>query len=49
LQTIITMACKECKSRNYTTTRNRANQRDKLKLRKHCPTCGKHTIHEETR
>ncbi|PIZ42695.1 MAG: 50S ribosomal protein L33, partial [Armatimonadetes bacterium CG_4_10_14_0_8_um_filter_66_14] len=26
MQTIITLACRECKSRNYTTTRNRANQ-----------------------
>jgi len=49
VQTIITLACKECKSRNYVSTRNRANQRDRLKLNKHCKKCGKHTSHEETR
>jgi len=30
---IITMACMDCKSRNYTTSKNRINDPDRLELR----------------
>ncbi|MFO7171564.1 MAG: 50S ribosomal protein L33 [Bacillota bacterium] len=46
---IITMACSECKNRNYSTTKNRRNDPGRLELRKFCPTCGRHTLHRETR
>ena len=45
----ITMACTECKERNYITRKNRRNDPDRLDLAKFCPRCGKHTPHRETR
>ncbi len=45
----VTMACTECKERNYVTTKNRNTQRERLELRKFCPRDARHTIHRETR
>ena len=45
----ITMACVECKERNYITKKNRRNDPDRLEMKKFCPNCGKHTSHRETR
>lgn len=46
---IIKMACTECKSRNYVTTKNRQKQQGRMELSKYCPrpTCRKHTTHRE--
>ncbi len=46
---IITMACTECKNRNYTTDKNRRNTPGRLELKKYCRPCGKHMLHRETR
>lgn len=48
-RTIVTLACTECRERNYTTTKNRRTQRQRLELRKFCPRCGNHRLHRETR
>jgi large subunit ribosomal protein L33 len=45
----ITLACTECKERNYITKKNRRNDPDRLELAKFCPRCKKHTAHRETR
>ncbi|MHB8512644.1 MAG: 50S ribosomal protein L33 [Actinomycetota bacterium] len=45
----ITLACEQCKRRNYQTTKNKVNTRDRLQLKKYCPFCGSHTDHRETR
>ena len=45
----ITMACTECKERNYITKKNRRNDPDRLELKKFCRNCGKHEAHRETR
>jgi len=45
----ITLACTECKQRNYITKKNRRNTPDRLSLSKFCPVCGRHTEHRETR
>ncbi len=45
----ITMACVDCKNRNYITKKNRRNDPDRLEMKKFCPKCGKHTLHRETR
>jgi len=45
----ITMACSECRRRNYTTTKNRINDRDRIELQKYCRWCRHHTLHRETR
>ena len=45
----ITLACEECKERNYITKKNRRNTPDRLTIRKFCSRCGRHTEHRETR
>ena len=45
----ITLACNECKHRNYITKKNRRNDPDRLELKKFCPNCRAHTTHRETR
>jgi large subunit ribosomal protein L33 len=45
----ITLACEDCKNRNYITKKNRRNDPDRLEVKKFCPTCNKHTNHKETR
>jgi large subunit ribosomal protein L33 len=45
----ITLACQECKERNYITKKNRRNDPDRLEMNKHCPRCNAHTTHKETR
>jgi len=49
MRDIITLACSECKNRNYTTTRNKKTMTEKLELSKFCPSCRKHTAHKETK
>ncbi len=46
---IITLACNECKRRNYTQTKNKKNTPDRVEHSKYCPRCRKHTTHRETR
>jgi large subunit ribosomal protein L33 len=45
----ITLACTECKERNYITKKNRRNDPDRLELKKFCPRCRCHQPHRETR
>ena len=45
----VTLACVECKERTYITTKNRATQRERIELRKHCPRCNRHMAHRETK
>ena len=45
----ITLACTECKERNYITKKNRRNTPDRLELRKYCSRCNAETPHRETR
>jgi large subunit ribosomal protein L33 len=49
MRDIITLACADCKNRNYTTTKNKKTTPDKLEMKKYCPTCRKHTAHKETK
>ena len=44
----ITLACVDCKERNYITKKNRRNDPDRMELSKFCPRCRKHTEHRET-
>ena len=44
----VTLACTECKQRNYNTVKNKKNTPDRMELNKYCPFCRKHTLHRET-
>lgn len=45
----ITLACNECKNRNYRTTKNKKNNPERLEIRKYCKFCRSETTHRETR
>ena len=49
MREIITLECTECKRRNYSTTKNKKNQRGRLELKKYCKFCKEHTVHKETK
>ena len=42
----VTLACSECKARNYKTTKTPDQI---LSLKKFCKQCRKHTLHRETK
>jgi large subunit ribosomal protein L33 len=45
----VTLACEECKRRNYQTNKSKRNNPDRISLRKYCRWCRSHTAHRETR
>jgi len=49
MRDIITLACNECKRRNYNTTKNKKKSTERLELKKYCPFCRTHTVHRETK
>ncbi|HAV43618.1 TPA: 50S ribosomal protein L33 [bacterium] len=46
---IVTLACSNCKRRNYTTTKNKKQHSGKVEFKKYCRFCRVHTIHRETK
>ena len=49
MRTRITLACTECKQRNYDDMKNKKNDPDRIELKKYCRFCRKHTVHKETK
>jgi large subunit ribosomal protein L33 len=45
----VTLACTECKQRNYDTMKNKKNDPERLEMNKYCRFCKKHTVHRETK
>ncbi|MCL5407714.1 MAG: 50S ribosomal protein L33 [Patescibacteria group bacterium] len=43
------LECSECKERNYTTSKNPQENKEKLQLQKFCKKCRKHTAHKEVK
>ena len=46
---LITLACNECRERNYHSEKNRRNDPDRLELTKFCGRCRARTPHREIR
>ena len=46
---LITLACTECKRRNYMSTKDKRLTPDRLELKKYCRFDRKRTLHRETR
>ena len=42
------LICSVCKSRNYNTSKNKLENKEKMALNKYCRKCRKHTEHKET-
>ncbi|MCK4931413.1 MAG: 50S ribosomal protein L33 [Candidatus Aminicenantes bacterium] len=49
MREIVTLQCTVCKRRNYTTTRNKKQQTEKIQLKKYCKFDRKHTLHKEVK
>ena len=49
MRTIISLACIDCKRRNYSTTKNKRKTTGKLELKKYCRWCRTHTVHRESK
>lgn len=45
----VTLECTKCKQRNYDTTKNKDNQKERLEMNKYCKFCKTHTPHKETK
>ena len=45
----IVLACTECGDRNYTTTKNKRLQPERIGGRKYCRRLRRYTIHKETK
>lgn len=45
----IILACTETGDRNYTTTKNKKSNPERLELMKYCPRLRKQTLHKETK
>ncbi|MEW6540952.1 MAG: 50S ribosomal protein L33 [Bacillota bacterium] len=45
----VTLACTECKRRNYITTKNKKSDPNRIEMKKYCRWCGSHTLHKETK
>jgi len=43
----IIISCTECKSKNYTSTKNKKTQTKRLEIKKFCKFCKKRTLHKE--
>lgn len=46
---VIFFECLTCKSKNYTSTKNVNNTKDKLALKKFCTKCRVHAPHKEVK
>ena len=45
----VTLACENCKRRNYQTEKSKRNDPNRIEFRKYCRWCRTHTAHRETR
>ena len=45
----VTLECESCKRRNYITTKNKMNDRERIEMKKFCSWDRRHTLHKETR
>ncbi len=46
MRTKITLACTECKQRNYNTTKDKKTHPDRMETKKYCRFCKTHTLHK---
>ncbi len=49
MRVAITLACTECKNRNYQSNKNKKNDPDRIEIKKYCKFCKAQTVHKETK
>ena len=45
----VTLECQTCKRRNYITTKNKVNDRERIEMKKYCSGTAPTRVHKETR
>ena len=45
----VILVCTECLSRNYQTTKQKFEKKDRLELKKYCKKCNAYTLHKESK
>ncbi len=45
----LSLACSECKRRNYSSARCKKKATERLQLKKYCPFCRMHVLHKESK
>ena len=49
MRVAVTLACGECKRRNYMSSKNKKTTPDRIEFKKYCSHCKAHTMHKETK
>ena len=49
MRTKFTLACVDCKQRNYESMKEKKNHPERMETKKFCRHCNKHTLHRETK
>lgn len=49
MRAAVTMACTECKRRNYMSEKNKKTTPERIELKKYCSFCKAHTLHKESK
>jgi len=49
MRELVGFTCTACSRRNYSTTKNKKVEKEKIEVRKYCAACRKHTAHKETK
>ena len=47
MRVAIQTQCTECKSKNYSTSKNKEKNSGRIEMKKYCKKCRKHTMHKE--
>jgi large subunit ribosomal protein L33 len=47
MRDIVSLICDGCKDKNYYTTKNKKIKKEKIEVKKFCPSCNKHMLHKE--
>jgi large subunit ribosomal protein L33 len=46
---LVTLACTQCKERNYVTHKNNNHDPERMEIKKYCPRCRDHVAHKESK
>jgi large subunit ribosomal protein L33 len=49
MRVLIRLECSECKNKNYSVTKNKIKQPERIEQIRYCSTCNKRTLHKESR
>lgn len=48
MRVLVRLECTECKHKNYSVTKNKIKQPERIEQKKFCSICNKRTVHKES-